>query len=380
MTLKKTIKDGAEITLYVVIGIICCPIIVPLICYMHCQSWPIGKKGRTRRRCGGRDNHRNDRANEVLKEKWKNRPRSLPPSRRELSVERELSAQREGRRPRIDFSRLRGKGKRKVASPIMRLPAELRSQILLEVLGQSVIHLVQCRGRLGHIRCKIDDMQSFPYTFNDQSYDIERRCIPPCQFSCKNAAEFRYPYVLEHVTCTTLHPPPSESCLGVLRTCRQLYREGIDVLYSRNIFDANDAETVLFLARTIRPQRLKAIKHLQINAKDPWPCQDISGVQSDNFVLHTMNDWPPWVECCKLIGSQMTGLQSLTVRVGVFEQRDAHAPNVNRDFRRGLYNTMLGAIRDSGIKGLEGFRLEIEREEAQVVEELQQGLRDVVCG
>ncbi|KAM3081014.1 hypothetical protein ACMFMF_002930 [Clarireedia jacksonii] len=328
---------------------------------------------------GARDARRRKRAEDILVEKEKNRPKNLPPTRRELSIGPG------GRRSRIKLWTSKSMGRGKVSSALLRLPAELRRQILLEVLGESVIHLVQCRGRLGHIRCKEDNMQSFPHNINGHSYDIERRCIPPCQFSCRHSARFHSPYILESVTCTTLHPPRSESCLGVLRTCQQLYSEGIDLLYSTNVFDANDAETVLFLAQTIRPQRLKAIKHLQILANDPWPYADIAELHFSQFT--PVNDAPLWVECCKLIGSQMTGLQSLTVRIGVYNLRDGYDPHTgerhltqDRSLRQALYGTMLGAIRDSGIKGLKGFRLEIELEETQVIEGLQQGLRDIVCG
>jgi hypothetical protein len=372
MEYKKLVRKGAEAASYVVVVAICW---LPLMC-----TFALGSGSRHKCGNGARDSRRRKRAEDVLEEKGKNRPKSLPPTRRELSIERGE------RRPRTKFWPSRVRDRKKVSSAILRLPAELRRQILLEVLGQNVIHLVQRRGRLGHIRCKKDNMQPFPHNLNDQSYDIERRCISPCQLSCRHSPIGQIPYILESVACKTLHPPRSESCLSVLRTCRQLYSEGIDMLYSTNVFDADDEETVLFLAKTIRPQRLKTIKHLQILAKDPWPYSDITEL-NPHYYEDAIEGAPLWVECCKLIGSQMTGLESLTVRISVYTHRDAYDTHtgvryLTNDgfFRRALYDSMLGAIRDSGIKGLKGFRLEIEFEETQVVEDLQQGLRDVVCG
>src|SRR4051794_8064958 len=124
MTWKKSVKDGATITVWVVIGIIGCPIVVPLICF---AAWGRGKGNGHKCGNGARDARRRKWAKDVLEEKGKNRPRSLPPTRRELSIERGE------RRPRMKFWPSRLRDREKVSSAILRLPAELRRQILLEV-------------------------------------------------------------------------------------------------------------------------------------------------------------------------------------------------------------------------------------------------------
>lgn len=55
--------------------------------------------------------------------------------------------------------------------------------------------------------------------------------------------------------------------LALLQTCRQVYRECIELLYSQNTFDVNHPQTLAFLERTIRPNRLAAIRSLQLSWK-----------------------------------------------------------------------------------------------------------------
>jgi len=115
------------------------------------------------------------------------------------------------------------------------------------------------------------------------------------------------------------HIQRTRANIGFLRTCHQIYAEGINLLYSSNTFDFAHPVTFMWFTRTIHPQRLASITKLQIgwiangadlpfrhepkskNRKnyDPWDSSDLA------------SSWDPmW----KIIVHEMPGLRSLWVQ------------------------------------------------------------------
>lgn len=54
--------------------------------------------------------------------------------------------------------------------PLLELPLEIRQKIFAEAIGNSVLHLVQVRKRLGHIRC----------TSPNRNDDLKPTCFSAC--------------------------------------------------------------------------------------------------------------------------------------------------------------------------------------------------------
>jgi hypothetical protein len=79
--------------------------------------------------------------------------------------------------------------------------------------------------------------------------DIERACLP-----LKHNFISRHP-IWNDDDC--LDPSPlSRANLGLLQTCRQIYTEAVDLLYSENTFDFATAESFNSFAKTVLPRRL----------------------------------------------------------------------------------------------------------------------------
>lgn len=99
--------------------------------------------------------------------------------------------------------------------------------------------------------------------------------------------------------------------LALLQTCRQVYRECIGLLYTTNVFDVNHPQTLLFLARTILPQRLAMIRTLQVSFPGVGLPRGYASINDPR--LQEPDGIDTWVEMCNIISTQMTGLRSLTL-------------------------------------------------------------------
>lgn len=117
-----------------------------------------------------------------------------------------------------------------------RLPFELRLRIYEYALGGQTIHLV-------HLR---NDSVQWPF-----------QASSPMITSMIGA------------NWDPLKPDPWEPpiiSLALLLTCRQIYSEAADVLYSSNFFATDNIRVFIHLAENcLCPQRLLAIKHLQVS-------------------------------------------------------------------------------------------------------------------
>ncbi|KFY00842.1 hypothetical protein O988_03081 [Pseudogymnoascus sp. VKM F-3808] len=128
-------------------------------------------------------------------------------------------------------------------SPIFLLPTELRLQIYTLVLGNHNIHLgleKQDENRLSpylrHYYCK--------YGQQDLFIDIGHDCWFPRGGRPKD---------------------PVQKILSLLLTCRLVYSEAIDLLYSANTFQLESFHLFKHLHTLVLPQRLQAMQRLEFS-------------------------------------------------------------------------------------------------------------------
>jgi hypothetical protein len=230
------------------------------------------------------------RRGRCIKERRQNEPRGLPRHRRSLSNPPPLE-------PRWFFQYHNPVPVQpQQQSNLLLLPAEIRVAIFLEVVGGKLVHLIQLRRRLGHVRCN-------PSTSSDEAnWHRKRECIFPAERKTYWAGE---PLVSKEDARS------DDGGLGLLKSCRQIYRECIGLLYMANTFDVNHPQTLVFLARTIRPHRLAAIRSLQISFAGNGLRRGYGSI--DDAGLQKPDDLKTWVDMCNIITNQMTGLKSLTL-------------------------------------------------------------------
>ena len=168
-----------------------------------------------------------------------------------------------------------------------RLPLEIRFEIYRYVLGDNLLHLVQGKKQISHVRCRA---ASVP--------DYARSCRP-------SAAS----------TAARLFPgSTSNGNLALLQTCRQVYQEAIDLLYSTNVFDLDDPRTLFYLSRSIRPQRLASITKLHVYFPLAYQCWCAS---KDDFPTKAPPyDEATWKRFWHIIATQMPRLAELRLCFG----------------------------------------------------------------
>ncbi|KAM0162865.1 hypothetical protein ACHAPG_001572 [Botrytis cinerea] len=140
--------------LVVLLGVVCFPITCCVICTGGFQPSNTQRIQEARRK----------EVAKARKKKIRDQPKPLEERRkRELSLE---STER-----RRDFANVFSTWRRDRKTParLLQLPPEILEKILLEVLGGNTFHLIQCRRRLGHIRCK--EPYDVDHAANSQ-YDI----------------------------------------------------------------------------------------------------------------------------------------------------------------------------------------------------------------
>lgn len=212
------------------------------------------------------------------KASWKNDVRPLPPKRkRRLSNEKlpPLSSSSIFR-PQGPWAQTATSNK-PLCSFLIKLPLEIRLQIYEYVLGGNLLHLIQIPRRIAHVRCR-----------EMKSADPLRGCRPA----------LRTP--LNSMLCTV-----SNGNLALLKTCRQIYREGIEVLYAGNAFDVNDLTTFMFFARSILPHRLASITTLHLS----WD------LTSNVWRYGHVNSHQLWKKFWRVVADEMHGLRELVLRL-----------------------------------------------------------------
>jgi len=163
--------------------------------------------------------HRKIRARRVYKRTHPSPPPPLPRKRRALST--------------TPFSRTLNSN----CQLLNRLPPEIRLEIYRYVLGDNLLHLVQGKKKISHVRCRATS-----------ETDYSRTCRP-----------------LAANTADRLLPgSTSNGNLALAKTCRQVYQETIDLLYATNVFDLDDPRTLFYFSRSVPHQRLASITKLHV--------------------------------------------------------------------------------------------------------------------
>ncbi|KAL9582865.1 MAG: hypothetical protein Q9212_003048 [Teloschistes hypoglaucus] len=164
---------------------------------------------------------------------------------------------------------------------LKRLPPEIRQEIYHYVVGGSLNHIVRKGKHLGHVRCRLDCPS-----------DFDRLCRPAA----------RYPYYPEFENlCFT-----SNGNLALLRTCKQIYGESVQVMYKRNAFDFDHPDLFLFFASSILPQRLAEISRLNLTLDLALAMKPFRGPKPAPNA---------WDSIWQIIGRRMIGLKYLYLRL-----------------------------------------------------------------
>ncbi|KAL8690673.1 MAG: hypothetical protein Q9218_003931 [Villophora microphyllina] len=216
---------------------------------------------KARKEASGADQRRE----RVLKEIVKNCPQPLPKHRR-----RNLSILPCESQPGCEF--------------LARLPPEIRQEIYHYVLGGSLNHIVRKGKHLAHVCCRLE--------LSVVRADFDRLCRPAA----------RCPHYLGFETLGFT----SNGNLALLRTCKQIYGETVEVLYKRNAFDFDHQDLFLHFVWSILPPRLALISRLYLNLDLAHATKPFRGPKPAPYAWNLM-----W----QVIGQEMVGLKHLSLRL-----------------------------------------------------------------
>ncbi|KAL4930078.1 uncharacterized protein BDV17DRAFT_48278 [Aspergillus undulatus] len=209
-----------------------------------------------------------------------------------------------------------------ISSPLLsKLPLEIRLMIYEYAFGDEVVHLVQVKDKIRHVRCK--------NTFS--SLDKNRRCCPvtPARWrasdlapvpapadnatataasaNCQSSSSMLYPH-----THPSLPLSLSNSTTALLATCRTIYAEASSILYKNSTFDVDDLTTFIAFSLSISAANLRSIKRLTIQWTPVW--QPMAGEEHKSSIFsHTHND-RLWALFWNRV-SMCTGLEELALSV-----------------------------------------------------------------
>ncbi|EKG14342.1 hypothetical protein MPH_08522 [Macrophomina phaseolina MS6] len=164
----------------------------------------------------------------------------------------------------------------------------------------------------------------------------------------------------------------SSANTALLRTCRAIYQEAVDVLYSANTFDASHPQTFVCFARTIPPQRLASISSLQVAWLSWWTPL---GYESERGFSDGAPIW--WKPLWEIAATQMPGLKHVRLHLHKIEKYSW------REAEELLLRDLLP------LRGLSSFNLErtgfpeptllVTGEVRPVFSDLGSKIKDIVC-
>ncbi|KAL2825390.1 hypothetical protein BJY01DRAFT_230188 [Aspergillus pseudoustus] len=200
------------------------------------------------------------------------------------------------------------------SSPFLtKLPLEIRLMVYEYAFGDQVVHLVQLKDKIRHVRCEN----------TISSLDKNRRCCPttPARWREQENATASTTTTIKTTTSTSMlypHTHPSlpsslsDSSASLLRTCRTIYAEAAQILYTNSTFDVDDLTTFIAFTLSISPQRLRSIKRLAIQWTPVW--QPLAGEEHKSSIYsHTHND-KLWALFWTRVGA-LSGLEDLTLSI-----------------------------------------------------------------
>lgn len=187
-------------------------------------------------------------------------------------------------------------------SPIFaKLPAELRLKVYEHVLAaEGMIHMGIWNKKYWHRICKYEPVSRVFGTGYLHACWAEPR-IPGDEHLHRSGDP-----LLLHTDDMT-----SDSLLALPLSCKRIYAETIDMLYSENKFNAHRAATIAHMPRSFLPQRLNQIRTLELDIPiTRFPIGSLSRI-----AVH-IDDSEKWPAACEVIGN-MKGLRSLRVSLSV---------------------------------------------------------------
>ena len=160
-----------------------------------------------------------------------------------------------------------------------KLPYEIRRMIYIYVLGDEIIHLARPSGksRLAHYRCE--------WRLNDGGYHLHR------ESSSRHGK------------------------MNLAKTCRAIYNEATDVLYTTNTFSVQTSlnlETFIRFTQSIRPSRLASIAAVYINMPVNFFAPFWTAMNPDARFWDFIRDWG---RVWETMATRMPGLRVLRVQL-----------------------------------------------------------------
>lgn len=122
------------------------------------------------------------------------------------------------------------------------LPLEIRQIIYYHALAGQHLHIIRLDSQLSHVRCR--DPLHFRL-WHHQCWGI----------TVRDSDHYHAPH--------TGFMDEHGGFLPLLKCCRQIYTEAIDILYSQNSFSMLHLESIICLSSTVLPQRMNAIRSLE---------------------------------------------------------------------------------------------------------------------
>ncbi|KAF3920544.1 hypothetical protein ABW20_dc0109567 [Dactylellina cionopaga] len=194
-----------------------------------------------------------------------------------------------------------------LGSKLLQLPGEIRNLIYKYALGGNTFHLINTKNSLSNVCCSVpfnpsDDSRLWACK-PEVSADYDRQCLRP---------EFRSPTAYDDPDRIQRLSIFASYSGGLIFTCRQVYMEASDYLYSTNMFCVNTLDMLLHLRNSIPPRHFQLIKHLQLSHNVTHFEQFVSErKRSRKIPLYPPYDNKTWKEVWRIISEDMPGLKDL---------------------------------------------------------------------
>ncbi|KAJ0415299.1 hypothetical protein BJY00DRAFT_293680 [Aspergillus carlsbadensis] len=192
-------------------------------------------------------------------------------------------------------------------SRLFTLPLEIREMVYSEVLCVASLHLHKDDGiaRVHGGLCTGRPITGTYWEGYDRARDNYRlRCA--------------------HMVDPNFYQPESSlPGIGLLRICRRVYSETVDILYERNTFSLNQ-HALNALPRTIIPGRLECIRNLRVYIS-----------------LTTAHDRAKWIRASRIL-EQLSGLRSLQVSFARISHPSDGSPRIRIREGMALVKPLLG--------------------------------------
>ncbi|KAI9844220.1 MAG: hypothetical protein M1837_005726 [Sclerophora amabilis] len=116
---------------------------------------------------------------------------------------------------------------------------------------QRILHIVDLLKRLWHVRCSVT---------GEERWDMKRHDCWGLEVSKIGRSSAAHSYYEPKEGAVNSHG----NLLPLLMTCRHVYTEAINILYSENVFDFKHLYTIFDLSSTIPSHRFNSIRSIQL--------------------------------------------------------------------------------------------------------------------